>query len=71
MKTKKKKFDRKKFIRIIVIVLVILVILAIAFFGFYYPNKVFRDNESLFAKAGERYYQVNRSYLPSEEGRVL
>ena len=71
MKTKKKKFDRKKIIRIIVIVLVILVILAIAFFGFYYPNKVFRDNESLFAKAGERYYQVNRSYLPSEEGRVL
>ena len=55
MKTKKKKFDRKKIVRIVVIVLVILLILAIAFFGFYYPNKVFKDSEALFVKAGKRY----------------
>lgn len=68
---KKKKFDKKKIIRIIEIVAVILVVFLIFFFGFYYPNKIFKDNEETFAAAGERYYQVNRNFIPSEEGRVM
>ena len=68
---KKKNFDKKKIVRIIEIGAVILVVLLILFFGFYYPNKIFKDNESTFTTAGERYYQVNKNFIPKEEGRVM
>ena len=63
--------NKKKIIRIVVIVLVVLLVLAILYFAFYYPNKVFKDNEKKFIAAGERYYQINKNYLPNQEGRVL
>lgn len=68
---KKKKFDKKKIIRIVEIVAVVLVLFLVFFFGFYYPNKIFRDNEVALSEAGERYYQVNRNFIPNEEGRVM
>ena len=63
--------NKKKIIRIVVVVLVELLVLAILYFAFYYPNKVFKDNEKKFIAAGERYYQINKNYLPNQEGRVL
>ena len=63
--------NKKKIIRIVVVVLVVLLVLAILYFAFYYPNKVFKDNEKKFIVAGERYYQINKNYLPNQEGRVL
>ncbi len=69
--SKKMKFDKKKIVRIIIIVLVVVIAFLIFFFAYYYPNKVFRENEELLAAAGERYYQINKNYLPSQEGRVL
>ena len=63
--------NKKKIIRIVVVVLVVLLVLAILYFAFYYPNKVFKDNEKKFIAAGERYYQINKNYLPNQEGRVL
>ena len=68
---KKKKFDKKKIIRIVEIVVVVLVLFLIFFFGFYYPNKIFKDNEMALREAGERYYQVNKNFIPNEEGRVM
>ena len=63
--------NKKKIIRIVVVVLVVLLVLAILYFAFYYPNKVFKGNEKKFIAAGERYYQINKNYLPNQEGRVL
>ena len=63
--------NKKKIIRIVVIVVVVLLVLAVLYFAFYYPNKVFKDNEEKFIAAGERYYQINKNYLPNQEGRVL
>ena len=63
--------NKKKIIRIVVVVLVVLLVLAILYFAFYYPNKVFKDNEKKFIAAGERYYQINKNYLPNQQGRVL
>ena len=63
--------NKKKIIRIVVVVLVVLLVLAILYFAFYYPNKLFKDNEEKFIAAGERYYQINKNYLPNQEGRVL
>ena len=62
---------KKKIIRIVVIALIIVAILLLVWFLFIYPRVVFRENESKLAAAGERYYQINRSYLPSEQGRVV
>ena len=62
---------KKKIIRIVVIALIIIAILLLIWFLFIYPRVVFRENESKLASAGERYYQINRSYLPSEKGRVV
>ena len=62
---------KKKIIRIVVIALIIVAILLLVWFLFIYPRVVFRENESKLAAAGERYYQINRSYLPSEKGRVV
>ena len=56
---------KKKIIRIVVIALIIVAILLLVWFLFIYPRVVFRENESKLAAAGERYYQINRSYLPS------
>lgn len=63
--------NKKKIIRIVIAVVVLLLLLVILYFAFYYPNKVFKDNEKKFIAAGERYYQINKNYLPSQEGRVL
>lgn len=63
--------NKKKIIRIVVIVVVVLLVLAVLYFAFYYPNKLFKDNEEKFIAAGERYYQINKNYLPNQEGRVL
>ena len=62
---------KKKIIRIVVIALIIIAILLLVWYLFIYPRVVFRENESKLAAAGERYYQINRSYLPSEKGRVV
>ena len=62
---------KKKIIRIVVIALIIVAILLLVWFLFIYPRVVFRENESKLVAAGERYYQINRSYLPSEKGRVV
>lgn len=63
--------NKKKIIRIVVIVVAVLLVLLVLYFAFYYPNKVFKDNEEKFIAAGERYYQINKNYLPNQEGRVL
>lgn len=67
----KKSINKKKIIKIAVIVLVVLLVLAILYFAIYYPNKVFKENEKKFIEAGERYYQINKNFLPNQEGRVI
>lgn len=62
---------KKKIIRIVVIALIIIAVLLLVWFLFLYPRKVFKENESNLATAGERYFQINKSYLPSEKGRVV
>lgn len=71
MKKKKRGFDKKKIIRIIVLVVVLIIVLLLIWFLYLYPNRVFRENERLFSEAGERYYQINKNTLPSDEGRVI
>lgn len=67
----KKFIDKKKIIKIAIIVLVVLLVLAILYFAIYYPNKVFKENEKQLIEAGERYYQINKNFLPNQEGRVI
>ena len=71
MKKKKRGFDKKKIIRIIVLVVVIIAVLLLVWFLYLYPNRVFKENERMLSEAGERYYEINRNTLPSEEGRVI
>ena len=67
----KKSFDKKKIIRIAVIVVVVVIIALLVWFLYFYPRNVFRNNERLLQEAGERYYEINRTLLPKEEGRVI
>ncbi len=71
MKNKKKNFDKKKIIRIIVAVAIVVIIILLVWFLYFYPRIVFRDNERLLSEAGERYYQINSTRLPKDEGRVI
>ena len=68
---KKKGIDKKKIIRIVIVVLMIVVLVLLLWFLYFYPNKVFRDNEKLLEEAGKRYYEINSTRLPNEEGRVI
>lgn len=68
---KKKGIDKKKIIRIVIVVLMIVVLVLLLWFLYFYPNKVFRDNEKLLEEAGKRYYEINSTRLPKEEGRVI
>ena len=71
MKNKKKNIDKKKIIKIISFIAVIVVILLLVWFLYLYPRRVFKDNEQKLNEAGERYYEINSSRLPKEEGRVI
>lgn len=71
MNSKKKKINKKKIIRIAVIVLIIVVVVLLVWFLYFYPRQVFRNNEKLLSEAGERYYEINSTRLPQEEGRVV
>ncbi len=66
-----KKLNKKKIIRIAVIALVVIAIILLVWFLYFYPRILFKNNEDVFYKAGERYYQINSSRFPSEEGRVI
>ena len=68
---KKKGIDKKKIIRIVIVVVVIIVLALLLWFLYFYPNKVFRENERLLEEAGKRYYEINSTRLPNEEGRVI
>ena len=71
MKKKKRGFDKKKIVKIVIAVALLVIILLLVWFLYLYPNRVFKDNEELLRKAGERYFSINRTSLPSEEGRVV
>ena len=71
MKNKKRNIDRKKLIRIISLILVVVVIILLVWFLYFYPRHVFKNNEKLLMEAGERYYEINNTRLPKEEGRVI
>ena len=62
---------KQKIIKIVGVVLVVVIIILLIWFIFLYPRKVFNDNEKAFNAAGIRYYEINDSYLPKEEGRVI
>ncbi|HIS37941.1 MAG TPA: DUF5011 domain-containing protein [Candidatus Onthousia faecavium] len=66
-----KKLNKKKIIRIAVVVLVVIAIILLVWFLYFYPRILFKNNEDVFYKAGERYYEINSSRFPSEEGRVI
>lgn len=68
---KKKGIDKKKIIKIVIVVVVIIVLVLLLWFLYFYPNKVFRENERLLEEAGKRYYEINSTRLPNEEGRVI
>ena len=71
MDKKRKKFDKKKIIKIISLIAVVVVILLLVWFLYFYPRKVFKDNEKLLEEAGVRYYEINKARLPKDEGRVI
>lgn len=71
MDKKRKKFDKKKIIKIISLIAVVVVILLLVWFLYFYPRKVFKDNEKLLEEAGIRYYEINKARLPKDEGRVI
>lgn len=71
MDKKRKKFDKKKIIKIISLIVVVVVILLLVWFLYFYPRKVFKDNEKLLEEAGIRYYEINKARLPKDEGRVI
>lgn len=62
---------KKKIIKIAVISFIVLVILGGVWYFFLYPAKVFKENESSLESAGIRYYEVNRTHLPKDKGRVV
>ena len=68
---KKKGIDKNKIIKIVIVVVVIIVLVLLLWFLYFYPNKVFRENERLLEEAGKRYYEINSTRLPKEEGRVI
>lgn len=68
---KKKGIDKNKIIKIVIVVVVIIVLALLLWFLYFYPNKVFRENERLLEEAGKRYYEINSTRLPNEEGRVI
>ena len=68
---KKKSIDKNKIIKIVIVVVVIIVLALLLWFLYFYPNKVFRENERLLEEAGKRYYEINSTRLPNEEGRVI
>ena len=68
---KKKGIDKNKIIKIVIVVVVIIVLVLLLWFLYFYPNKVFRENERLLEEAGIRYYEINSTRLPNEEGRVI
>lgn len=68
---KKKGIDKNKIIKIVIVVVVIIVLVLLLWFLYFYPNKVFRENERLLEEAGKRYYEINSTRLPNEEGRVI
>ena len=68
---KKKGIDQNKIIKIVIVVVVIIVLALLLWFLYFYPNKVFRENERLLEEAGKRYYEINSTRLPNEEGRVI
>ena len=71
MKNKKRSIDKKKIIKIIVAVAVVVIIVLLVWFLYLYPRRVFRENERLLSEAGERYYEINSTRLPKDEGRVI
>ena len=68
---KKKGIDKNKIIKIIVAALVVIILVILLWFLYFYPNKVFRENEKLLEEAGIRYYEINDTRLPKEEDRVI
>ena len=68
---KKKSIDKKKIIKIISFIAVIVIVLLLVWFLYFYPRRVFKENERLLSRAGERYYEINDTRLPKEEGRVI
>ena len=71
MEKKKRGFNKKKIITIVIIGVILVIAILLVWFLYLYPHKVFRENEELLDAAGKRYFQINRTRLPSEEGRVV
>ena len=68
---KKKGIDKNKIVKIVIVVVAIVIFSMLFWFLYFYPNKVFRENEKLLEKSAIRYYEVNDTRLPKEEGRVI
>lgn len=68
---KKKGINKNKIIKIVIVVVAIVIFSMLLWFLYFYPNKVFRENEKLLEKSAIRYYEVNDTRLPKEEGRVI
>lgn len=62
---------KKKIIRIVAIVLGVIAVFLLVFFLYFYPRMIFKNNEKAFDAAGKRYYEINSTRLPTEEGRVI
>lgn len=65
------KNKKKKIIRIIVAIIIAVLIVLLAWFLYFYPRSVFKNNEKMLSEAGERYYEINSTRLPKDEGRVI
>lgn len=74
-KKKNKKFvltpKMKKLLKIAVIILAIILIILVIWFAIIYPQIYFKGQEEKLDKGGKRYFEINSSYLPREEGRVI
>ena len=60
----------KKWMKIILASLVVLFVFLVIWFGMIHPNLLFRKQEGSLEKAGKRYFEVNNTYIPKQEGRV-
>ncbi len=62
---------KEKIIKYIKIILIVVVIFFLAWHFYLYPKIVFKENEKKLKEAGIKYYEINSTRLPKEEGRVI
>ena len=62
---------RKKILKIFLAGAVGVFLLLFFFFCYLFPSVQFKKNEKIFFQAGKRYFEINQSMFPKEEGRIL